>query len=102
MGMPPQAIALLLMEHRREPLTGPVLQYGEQHTLTPYDALLHLFASYGVRPDTSALGRRPSDYVPSMLETFGLFGLHAARTLDVSAYEGATIIADLSEPIPAA
>jgi len=102
MGQPAQSVALLLMEHLRAPFEGPVLSYGKQAMNVGFDGTLKMFASLGIAPHPDGLADPPppDEYI-DFARLFRLLGLGALQTLDVSAYEGAEIIADLNLPVPA-
>jgi SAM-dependent methyltransferase len=101
MGQPAQSIALLLMEHLRAPFAGPVLSYGKQAMNIGYDGTLKMLASLGIAPHADGMRNPPppDEYI-DFARLFSLLGLGELQTLDVSAYEGAEIIADLNLPVP--
>ncbi|MGA2392705.1 MAG: hypothetical protein ABSH03_05035 [Candidatus Lustribacter sp.] len=102
MGMPLQSLALLLIEHKRRPLEGPVLIYGVQGTNLPFLTAQALFAHFGMEPHYDALSPMPAANDPlSVVQFFALLGLGNATVLDVSDYEGADVIVDLNVPVPA-
>ena len=101
MGLPAQSVALFLAEHLREPFTGPVLSYGEQLMNIPYGATLWIFERLGLTPHPDGMADLPETNDPDRVCTAGQAdGFGAGRTLDVSAYEGADIVADLNQPVP--
>ena len=101
MGLPAQSIALLLLEHVREPFVGPVLVYGAQSMNVRYDGALAMFDSLGLRPDPDGMvDMPPADTVIDFARLVKLLGLGELQTLDVSAYQGAEIVADLNAPVP--
>jgi hypothetical protein len=101
MGQSAQTVALLLLEHIREPFTGPVLSYGLQSLNIKYPGALAIFESLGIRPDPAGMSDTPlPDTVMAFSRVIKLMGLGDLETLDVSDYEGAEIIADLNAPIP--
>jgi hypothetical protein len=101
MGMPVQMIALLLMEHKRDKLTGPVLTYGVQLTNATVANALWLFQHFGIEPDPAAVAdiRDPNAWL-TIPQFAALLGIHEeVVTLDVSAYEGADYVVDLNYPV---
>jgi hypothetical protein len=100
MSLPAQSLALLLTEHEREPFTGPVLAYGEQSMTVSYGGALWMFEALGLRPDPAGMVDAPAEDAPiDFARLVKMMGLGELRTLDVSAYEGADIIADLNQPV---
>jgi hypothetical protein len=101
MGLPAQSVALLLNEHIREPFVGPVLSYGKQIMNVVYGGALSMFETLGLTPHPEGLADPPpSDEVIDFARLVKLLGLGQLHMLDVSAYEGADIIADLNHPVP--
>ena len=102
MGQPGQSIGLLLMEHVREPFSGPVLAYGKQSTNVGFEGVLQMLGALHIRPDPAGMLDPPpaGEYI-DFARLVRLLGLGELQTLDVSAYEGAEIIADLNVPVPA-
>jgi hypothetical protein len=102
MGMAGQAVALLLTEHARDSFIGPVLAYGDQGMNVSYDGVMWMFESLGLEPHRDGTADAPAGHsVIDFARLVKLMGLGQLRTLDVSAYEGADIIADLNAPVPA-
>ena len=101
MGQPAQSVALLLMEHVREPFTGPVLAYGKQAMNIGFEGTLRMFEALHLEPDPAGLLDPPpaAEYI-DFERLVRMLGLGELQTLDVSAYEGAEIIADLNVPVP--
>jgi len=99
MALPAQIVALLLTEHAREPFVGPVLAYGRQDLNFSYEAALWMFESLGIAPHAEGMVNPPAGYI-DLERLIKLLGLGRLQTLDVSAYEGADLIADLNEPVP--
>ncbi len=102
MSQPAQSIALLLMEHVRDPFTGPVLAYGKQSMNVGFEGMLKMLAAVKIQPDPAGLADPPpaSEYI-DFERLIRLLGLGELLTLDVSDYEGAEIVADLNVPVPA-
>jgi hypothetical protein len=89
------------MEHVREPFAGPVLSYGKQAMNVGYDGTLRMLEALGLEPHPDGmLDPPPADEYIDFARLVRLLGLGELQTLDVSAYEGAEIIADLNAPVP--
>lgn len=91
----------MLTEHIREPFVGPVLAFGKQSMNIRFDGMLEMFKSLGLTPHSEGMADPPpaSSYV-DFARLLKLLGLGELHTLDVSAYEGADIVADLNVPVP--
>jgi SAM-dependent methyltransferase len=100
MALPAQIVALFLTEHARKPFAGPVLAYGRQDLNFSYDAALWMFESLGLAPNAAGMSDPPVGSNIDFARLVKLLGLGELQTLDVSAYEGAGIIADLNAPAP--
>jgi hypothetical protein len=100
MALPAQVVALFLTEHAREPFIGPVLAYGRQDTNFSYADALWMFESLGLVPDPEGMSDPPAGPYIDFERLIRLMGLGALQTLDVSAYEGAGLLADLNLPVP--
>lgn len=110
MGFFPPATELLLQEHMHRPLTGRILMIGRQNTgMTPRDSdfLLETFGvakrKEGYEIDASTIHRtvaaKEGGHVTDR-SFFEAFADCTVEAIDVSAYEGAEIIHDLSLPVP--
>ena len=94
-------VALMLTEHVREPFVGPVLAFGKQSMNIRYDGLLEMFAALGISPNPAGMADPPApDTYVDFARFLKLLGLGELCTLDVSAYEGADVVADLNVPVP--
>ena len=94
MGFETNAAALLLNMRRDEVAFGRVLTLGHQH--------LHLAPSI-YRRVLKRLGQPLTIDVPTFADSlFTAMGAADVEALDASAYEGATRLHDLNEPVPAA
>ena len=101
MSQPAQVIALLLMEHVRNPFVGPVLTYGKQAMNIGYEGMLQMFGALNLQPHPEGtIAPPPPDEYIDFARFVKLLGLGEPQTLDVSNYEGAEIIADLNLPVP--
>ena len=106
MGMTRQVAQFILKEQKHNPITGDVLTIGKQKMdMTPSDAA-QLFAREGVAPapieqiqlDGSTVGSSGMTITDKTF--FKLISDCDFHTLDISAYEGADVIHDLTEPLP--
>jgi SAM-dependent methyltransferase len=100
-SLPVQSLVLFLTEHRRKPFTGPVLAYGKQTMNADYDAVIRMFRELDLEIDPAGLADAPAgDEVIDFARLVRMMGLGRLHTLDLSANEGADIIADLNHPVP--
>lgn len=112
MGLSKPAIRFLIRQHRRRPLHGRVLTLGRQCVYATCEEVLAMLREEGVTPaiELSAAERRTN--IPQWLGTpceqnlsdvglFRLLGAAEVHALDCSDFEGAEIIADLNQPLPA-
>jgi len=111
MGIAHNIAAAIVREHQHRPITGDVVLIGRQTVyLTPGQAV-DMVRRFGVEPaienpavDDRTLNRRPEFQNFDLVSDTGFFellGVRSCRALDRSAYEGAEILHDLSEPLPA-
>lgn len=112
MGLDQTAVEGLVREHTYKPITGDVVLVGRLTIdLTPTE-LLALFREHGLHPECAGSGdvrldvttRHPDKAGRPLIansEIFRLFGARSIRALDQSPYEGAELIHDLNEPVPA-
>jgi SAM-dependent methyltransferase len=110
MGIFSQLAALLLREHRFRPITGELLTIGRQTIfMTRQQALALVEHELGVKSpvqadslevDVATRASTKGEYI-SDKSFFSLFSDARYHCLDVSNYEGADIVANLCEPLPA-
>jgi SAM-dependent methyltransferase len=118
MGLPAPIAEIFFAEHKYKPISGDVCFIGRQTTFLTRSALDALISRYGVRvPDTFVLefdNHPPKDQARYLEELapggsaqlitdrclMSVFGDCRFNALDVSGYEGANIICDLSNDIP--
>jgi len=107
MGIPSQLATILLREHAYRPIGGKILCIGRQTVnLTPDTALGLVERELGFRPRMPPLEidhatRAAGDGLITDRAFFSLFSGAEYNCLDISGYEGANIIADLCQPLPA-
>src|SRR6202158_2041993 len=107
MSIFPQTAALILKEHKHQPIFGDVLLIGRQTVLLSEEAALELIVSEGITPrssylreiDTTTVGYDIGPYITDRA-FFSMFSATRTLALDVSAYEGAEIVHDLNTPLP--
>jgi hypothetical protein len=80
---------------------GRLLMLGRQNYLLRPAETLALFNSFGLKPDTRLLTVPGSGNPPFSEPFFECLGATTCDSMDVSAYEGATIIHDSNEPVSA-
>lgn len=110
MGIPSQIAVAILREHRFRPITGRLLSIGRQTVyLTAQDAAALVERELGVPPrapleslevDRTTLHGHGLQVITDRA-FYSLFCDGTYRCLDVSPYEGADIVWDLCQPIPA-
>jgi SAM-dependent methyltransferase len=106
MGFFPTATEVILQEHKFRPIKGRVLMIGRQNTgLTP-DAAKHLVTRNGIplltdsfEIDKDTKHSRGDDEITDR-SFFAAFTDCSVEAIDVSDYEGAEIVHDMSVPIP--
>jgi SAM-dependent methyltransferase len=108
MGLPSQLAAVLLREHRYRPIEGTFLSIGRQ---TAYFSAAEAIALVKHELGSPTLVRKDALEIDSTTRGsaghpfitdrafYSLFSRAEYRCLDISAYEGADIVADLSTPI---
>lgn len=101
MGTTKIAVRLLLEEHRARPFHGSILQLGRQAIGVNRAELDDLRQAHGLprapRPHAAPEPDEPWDDRAFFRE----LGFDTVESLDVSAGEGATHVADLNHPVPA-
>ena len=109
MGMPRQIARLLLHEHRHRPIAGDILMLGRQTVYLAPPAAVQLVKDVlgavrpGAEPEVdpfTTIGKERGTV--SDRGFFGLFSEGKVVALDVSDYEGAEIVHDMTAPLPAA
>jgi SAM-dependent methyltransferase len=111
MGLGSNALDAIGREHAYRPITGDVAFVGRQAVYcTPEELIAHL-RGHGHAVDGSAIEidrttvNRLGDYAGKNLVTdrsiFRALGVDSVKAIDVSPYEGAEIIHDLNQPLPA-
>lgn len=110
MGLPSQIAMALLREHRHKPISGQYLTIGRQTVyLTAEQAIAMVERELGFRPkanphdlevDAATRGSASGPFITDRA-FLGLFSDASYRALDVTDYEGADIVADLSGELPA-
>jgi SAM-dependent methyltransferase len=108
MGLPSQLAAVLLREHRYRPIEGTFLSIGRQTAyFSPAEAVAlvthelgspPLLAEHALEIDASTRGAVGLPFITDRA-FYSLFSRAEYRCLDISAYEGADIVADLCAPI---
>ena len=105
MGVDFRLASLIIREHAWRPITGTVLLLGRQTMFFTPEYAMALVREAGLpvpnvdfRADSST--RLSKESYISDEDFFRLLGVPTIRALDVSAYEGADIVHDLTTPIP--
>lgn len=101
-----QIAQMFLQEHKYKPITGDILTIATQRVNLTQDQALKLIDNEGVpirdvgsvEIDASTVGRTGENITCNSF--FDLFTDSRVRALDVTDYEGADIIHDLSDPLP--
>jgi SAM-dependent methyltransferase len=109
MGLFSQLAVLLLREHRHRPITGSILSIGRQTIFfSPEQAAALVERELGAAAvrrtdleiDTQTRGSGRGRFVTDR-SFYSLFSEADYKCLDVSGYEGADLVADLCQPLPA-
>jgi hypothetical protein len=109
MGISLQHADFIVREHKFRPLPRTVHLLGRQTVLFGYQEALALLERHQVRPaetkvdlDRSTLGAITArrDFITDTT-FFNLLGVSEVKAIDHSSYEGADIILDLNQPLPA-
>ncbi len=123
MGLPAPVIDYIFDEHSRRPIRGDIGFIAKQSTFATEKSLRHLSKKYNIQAPSdfqiefdkqsrSALGdqfvrrllkrilKRPRLNLISDKCLMHFLGVKSFSTIDVSDYEGADIICDLSQPLP--
>jgi hypothetical protein len=109
MGLAPIFAEGIVREHLYRPLTGDVIAIGRQTMFfSPHKALQLVRAAGAPVPDVDPTSLA-TDTETSLADKgfisdhafFSLLGVNKLRSLDHNAYEGADLIHDLDEPLPA-
>ncbi len=79
---------------------GRVLMLGRQNILMRPSETQALFNEYGMQPDPRLLAPEGYSKPPFAEPFFESLGATACESMDVSPYEGATLVHDLNEPLP--
>ena len=106
MGICPHVARIIANEHAWKPITGDVLLLGRQTMFfTPQEAI-HIVRGAGIPvAESRSFGvdtrtrQATANYIRDD-EFFQLLGVPKIKALDVSDYEGADIVHDLTTPIP--
>jgi SAM-dependent methyltransferase len=110
MGIASQFATLISREHRFRPITGRLLSIGRQTIyLTADEAIALIEDELGAPARTAAFplqidaATRGAEGQPLITDSsfYALFSDSKYNCLDVSAYEGADIVWDLCQPLPA-
>jgi hypothetical protein len=80
---------------------GRLVMLGRQNYLLKPAETRRLFESAGLVPDGRLVDPPPNPHPPFAEPFFESLGATACDSVDVSTYEGATIIHDFNEPLPA-
>ena len=104
MGVPLAALRLLLEQHAVEPLRGPALTLGVLDVSGDRDQVLAelIRASVGVEGQALSAFTRDGLPPPTLGDVLALLGVEGCQSLDKFGGEGASVIADLNQPLPAA
>jgi hypothetical protein len=111
MALSSNYIRIILREHRRQALTGPVMQLGRQSVTQSYEELCDIFKSEGVSSESlpadmplypMKINGNPIDQPHRTTDTvfFAMLGITDVRSLDFSPLMNPNIIVDLNDPVP--
>ena len=101
MAIDSETARLFLACHKAGLRFGHVLMLGRQNVLTRPAETVQLFRSYGLEPDQRLLDPDAYEKPPFAEPFFHALGATTCESMDYSAYEGATLLHNLNEPISA-
>lgn len=112
MGLSRAALRFLIREYRRQPWSGPVLTLGRQCLYATWAETVEICRQEGVapRPLPPETGRTsnipawrgtPQEQYLSDVAFFSMLGATQVLALDCADFEGAELIHDLNQPVPA-
>src|SRR5438093_8249146 len=109
MGIPSQFARIILREHRHRPIQGTILSVARQTVYLNAEQAVALVGHelgdpprllpQALEPDLQTRGSVGQQLI-SDEAFYSLFTDAEYNCLDVTAYEGANIVADLSSPLP--
>lgn len=110
MGITPLDAQLIAREHRRRPLPETVHLIGRQTVLLTIEQAHALLRTAGIEPAATATKLDRETHGAQVAQRnfisdrtfFALLGVREVLAIDYSDYEGAEIILDLNQPLPAA
>ena len=113
MGLTPPAIQCLILDHAQRPFEGPLLTLGVQDVMASYEDIQRWFAKANLVPhEIVAENRESSSSVYLKLQLgdksnfvhertlFEMMGIKDYAALDAFDCEGATLVHDLTKPVP--
>jgi SAM-dependent methyltransferase len=100
---------LIIREHKFLPLPKTIYLIGRQTVVVGYERMLQILDSHGIKPASVAIeiDRATSYAIASGADFisdttfFGLLGVEKIHAIDHSDFEGADIIIDFNQPLPA-
>lgn len=108
MGITFQHADLILREHLHKPLPEAIYLLGRQTIHFNYETALKLFEKHKIKPcsvsikiDRDTISARPEMQFITDDTFFGMLGVSTVHSIDHSNFEGADIIIDLNEDLPA-
>lgn len=113
MGLTPPAIQCLIFEHAQRPIVGPLLTLGVQDVSATYADLKRWFAKANLpacevaeeerQPTSSMFFKLQQDQYSEFVHErtlFAMMGIQGYDALDAFDCEGATLVHDLTKPVP--
>lgn len=112
MGLQTAALRFLVREALRKPFSGSVLTLGRQCVYATFTQAVDICRQEGLTPARLPASLSLTSNIPSWQGTplarnisdvalFQLLGARAVTALDYSAFEGAELVFDLNQPVPA-
>jgi len=110
MALSSNYVRIILREHKKKPLVGPVMQLGRQNVPHTFEQMCEIFRSEGVKPvqlpadlniEPRVSDGFPEDRSDQITDTvfFAMLGITDVESLDFSEVGNPNYIVDLNDPV---